>query len=144
MQSKCHDPVFGEMTYRHRWYREGQIFIFGHDWNITVVAGAFSGNPITDQQRSSFTQFKRNKTQWVSHCEKMLIQLVNADKEEFSKNLKSVKFPDELSNFVHPRTLLVKRDGMIVLLFDYLWDEEHGIAVELYPEFAIGSQDVFL
>lgn len=41
-EAKCNDAVFGEMTYRHRWYKEQEISIFGQTWNITVVAKAYS------------------------------------------------------------------------------------------------------
>ena len=55
-----------------------------------------------------------------------------------------IKLASDLAAIVKPRTLLFKQDGTALVLLDCPWDEEHGLAVQLIPEFAIGSQDVFL
>ena len=57
---------------------------------------------------------------------------------------RSVGSVNELAQMVVPKTLLFKQDGTTIMLFDCVWDEEHGIAVKTIPEIAIGSQDIFL
>ena len=47
MNVMINDAVFGEMTYTHRWSKKESFSFFGKNWDITVVAKAFSGNPIS-------------------------------------------------------------------------------------------------
>ena len=70
-EAKCNDTVFGEMTYKHRWYKEQEISIFGKIWNTTVVAKAYSGKTITNKQQDSYTKFIENEgkyTETIPDC----------------------------------------------------------------------------
>lgn len=40
MEATCKDIVFGEMSYKHRWYKQQTISMFGKEWTITVAAKA--------------------------------------------------------------------------------------------------------
>ena len=50
----------------------------------------------------------------------------------------------DLAQVVTPKTILIKQDGTTIMLLDCAWDVEAGLAVKLYPELKIGSQDLFL
>ena len=50
----------------------------------------------------------------------------------------------DLANITIPKTFLFKQNGDFLVLFDCVWDIEHGLAVQVFPEYKIGTQDCFL
>lgn len=144
---KCNDIVFGEMTYKHRWYKEQDIKIFGRVWNITVAAKAYTGKPITKEQQDSYSNFKENEDKYITTIENELKTYVNNNFQEFVEywdSAKSVENKEDLSQMVTPKTFLFKQDGTVVLLLDCVWDVENGIGVKILPEVSVGIQDLFL
>jgi hypothetical protein len=49
-----------------------------------------------------------------------------------------------IGKIVSLRTILFQRDGSCVLLCDCVLDQEHGLGIQVLPDYKIGSQDVFL
>lgn len=146
-EAKCNDTVFGEMTYKHRWYKEQEISIFGKIWNTTVVAKAYSGKTITNKQQDSYTKFIENEGKYTETIENELKNYVNNNLLELAENWTAVRRIDskeDLSQVVTPKTILFKQDGMAVLLLDCVWDAENGVGVKFIPEVSIGIQDLFL
>jgi hypothetical protein len=140
------DPVFGEMQYKHRWYKEEKIVLFDSDWMITVAAKAYSGKPITDQQRVSYKQFSDNYDEMADIIAKQIVEYINENCESLAAywiGARTVSSAYELSQIVRPKTLLIKQDGTTMLLLDCPW-EEGGIAVQVLPDVQIGPQDMFL
>lgn len=147
MDVTCVDSVFGEMTYKHRWFKKERVGLFGQTWDLTIAAKAYSGKPITDAQRSSYTDFHTNEKEYATQTAKLIMQYINDNCEKFSPTwfgARKVSSEVELSEIVVPRTMLFKPDGTTLILLDCPWDEEHGLAVQLSPEYAVGSQDLFL
>lgn len=139
------DPVLGEMQYKHRWYKEATLLLFGIDWNITIAAKAYSGKPITDRQRVSYKQFNDHISEMTDIIANLLVKYINDNCEEFAlywSGAKKISHVNELARIVKPKTLLIQQDGTTLLLFDCPWDE-HGIAVQVIPETQIGPQDMF-
>lgn len=140
------DPVFGEMQYKYRWYKEASLSLFDIDWNITIVAKAYSGKPITDHQRASYQQFNDHISKMRDIIVKQLIKYINDNCEEFAlywSGAKKISQVCDLAQIVKPTTLLIQQDGTTVLMFDCPWDE-HGIAVQVIPSTQIGPQDIFI
>ena len=147
MESTCNDVVFGEMSYKHRWYKQQKISIFGKEWDIAVAAKAYSGKPITEAEQNAYKYFEENESKMVTVIGNQLKQYVNDNLQELATywmGARSVNQIVELAQMVTPKTLLFKQDGTTVMLLDCLWDEDSGIAVKLAPEVAVGSQDIFL
>lgn len=146
-EAKCNDAVFGEMTYRHRWYKEQEISIFGQTWNITVVAKAYSGKAITNEQQDSYAKFMEAAGKYIEIIENELKNYVNNNLQELAEywaTARSVDSKEDLSQMVTPKTLLFKQDGTAVLLLDCVWDVENGVGVKIIPEVSTGVQDLFL
>ena len=59
---KCIDPVFGEMEYKHGWFKNSVINLFGKNWNIKLTAQAYSEKNINNIQRENYSWFKQNFT----------------------------------------------------------------------------------
>ncbi|MCC8152373.1 MAG: hypothetical protein LIO96_13270 [Lachnospiraceae bacterium] len=147
MEKKCMDAVFGEMTYKHRWVRKQDEIIFGKKYEITVAAKAFSGKPITDEQRSAYQEFTKKKSVYFDMAGTLLIEYINSNLKEMAQyqtDAGCMEDAVELSRVVTPKTLLFKQDGTMLLLLECIWDEEDGMAVQLLPEAKVGRQDLFL
>lgn len=147
MEATCNDAVFGEMTYKHRWYKQQNISMFGRNWNITVSAKAYSGKPITECEQNAYKNFVSNEAEMVTIIGEQLKQYVNGNLQELANywmGARNVNQIVELAQMVTPKTLLIKQDGTTIMLLDCVWDEDNGIAVKLTPEIAVGSQDIFL
>lgn len=146
-EAKCIDIAFGEMTYKHRWYKEQEINIFGRTWNITVAAKAYSGKTITNEQQDSYVNFIKNERKYIEVIENELKNYVNNNLQELTEYwvaARSVDSKKDLSQMVTPKTLLFKQDGTTVMLLDCVWNIENGIGVKIIPEISTGIQDLFL
>lgn len=145
MDMTCYDPAFGEMTYHHRWYKKQTIHMLGKEWNITVAAKAYSGKPITEEERKSYCYFLENEQEMVHIMHEKLVEYVNTYLHSPESSWSSITSQEDLSSpMVMPKTLLFKQDGTTLMLFDFLLDKDGGIAVQLTPENAVGIQDCFL
>ena len=146
MEVKVTDAIFGEMTYKHRWYKDITLQLFAKEWSVTLVAKAYSGKPITDEQRTSFTAFQEKEKEYADIAGNLVMEYINANCEELAATwlgVRTVSNIEELNQIVVPKTLLIKQDGTTLLLLDCPWDE-HGLAVQFIPEVSIGSQDIYL
>lgn len=140
MDMKCNDPVFGEMIYKHRWQKSETINMFGKNFDIVIAAKAYSEKPITKEQQDSYKNFKKNELKILNEVSLKITEYINSNKEDILINDTKL----ELSKLLTPKTLLFKQEGDAILLFDCVWDIEHGIGVNITSNFEIGSQDIFL
>lgn len=146
-ETRCNDAVFGEMSYKHRWYKKQEIEMFGEAWEITVVAKAYTGRPITEEQQKSYTLFTNKQDEYVSIISEEIKNYVNIHNQELAEDWVSARMIDDIDGIAQvatPKTLLFKQDGTTIMLLDCVWDIESGIGVKIIPEVAIGSQDLFL
>lgn len=141
------DSVFGEMKYKHRWYKIEKCALFHKEWDITVAAKAYSGKPITDAQRESYARYKANEKEIAQTVAEVITDYVNTNCNELAETwmgARMVSSVSDLADIVTPKTLLFTQTGDALLLLDCAWDIEHGLGVQIFPEYKIGSQDCFL
>lgn len=147
METSCNDAVFGVMQYKHRWIKRQTISAFGKEWEVTVAAKAYSGKPITKEQQDAYTRFTENEISEIATIENTILAYVNDNIKELSAEwvgARKISVISDLAQVVTPKTILFKQDGTTIMLLDCAWDVEAGLAVKLYPELKIGSQDLFL
>lgn len=147
METSCNDAVFGVMQYKHRWIKKQIISAFGKEWEVTVAAKAYSGKPITKEQQDAYKRFSVKESTETATIEKTILSYVNDNIKELSVawvGARKISAFTDLAQVVTPKTILFKQDGTTIMLLDCVWDVESGLAVELYPEVKIGSQDLFL
>lgn len=147
MEMICMDEAFGEMIYKHRWYKKQQIELFGKSWLITIAAKAYLNKSITRAQREAYEIFLKKEKFYLSLVEKQLKRYINDNVQEWAvywQDARHVDSINELAEMVTPTTLLFKQDGEAIILLDCVWDLDHGVAVELFPSVAVGPQDLFL
>lgn len=141
MENICVDTVFGKMSYKHRWIKEQSITLFGREWKITIAAKAYSGKMITEEQRSSYSLFINREKEIQNIIAEKLLEYISSESLSIDNAIKSYEY---LNKIVTPKTVLFKQDGTTLVLFDSELDHEHGIAVKVFPDTAVGVQDVFL
>lgn len=147
METSCNDAVFGVMQYKHRWIKKQTISVFGKTWEVTVAAKAYSGKPITKEQQDAYKRFSENESTEITAIEKTILSYMNDNIKELSAEwvgARKISAIADLAQVVMPKTILFKQDGTTIMLLDCVWDIEAGLAVKLYPEVKIGSQDLFL
>ena len=147
METSCNDAVFGVMQYKHRWIKRQTISAFGKEWEVTVAAKAYSGKPITKEQQDAYTRFTENEIAEIATIENTILAYVNDNIKDLSAEwvgARKISVISDLAQVVTPKTILFKQDGTTIMLLDCAWDVEAGLAVKLYPELKIGSQDLFL
>ncbi len=147
MNNYIDDPVFGHMEYRHRWFKTDEYEMFGKKWTLTVAAKAYSGKPITDAERASYQKFQENQQETLALLSQKVTDYINNNLEELRFNwpaAKKVQDVSELSAIVMPTSLLFKQDGTTLMLFECVWDSDAGFAVQIYPDWEMGRQDLFL
>ena len=141
------DPVFGHMEYRHRWFKTDEYEMFGKKWTLTVAAKAYSGKPITDAERASYQKFQENQQETLALLSQKVTDYINNNLEELRFNwpaAKKVQDVSALSAIIMPTSLLFKQDGTTLMLFECVWDSDAGFAVQIYPDWEMGRQDLFL
>lgn len=141
MENVCVDTAFGRMSYKHRWIKEQSITLFGKQWNVTIVAKAYSGKMITEEQRSSYSLFMNREKEFQNIIAEKLLEYISSESLGIDNVIKSYEY---LTKIVTPKTVLFKQDGTTIVLFDTELDREHGIAVKIFPDVAVGVQDLFL
>ena len=147
MKNYVDDPVFGHMEYHHRWYKTDEYEIFGKKWRLSVVAKAYLGKSITEAEKDSYKKFQENKQTTLASLSQKVIDYINNNLEELRLNwptAKEIQNISELSTVVMPTSLLFKQDGTTLMLFECVWDSDAGFAVQIYPDWEMGRQDLFL
>ena len=135
------------MTYKHRWIKSEAETFFGKEYTLQIVAKAYSGKSITDEQRETYKKYLEEKEQFKEILSNELMCYINDNIQELAEHWGAARRVDkieDLSAVVTPKTLLIKQDGSMLFLLECAWDIENGIAVKIYPTIAIGSQDLFL
>ena len=129
-EKTINNTVFGLMKYDYQWEKVEKINIFKEEYNINIIAEAFSDEKISKEQEESYKKFKENE-----NLDDLATYWVGARKIINTSNLTKI---------VEPKSILFQQDGSIIFLAECEWDIENGIAVKLYPEVEVGPQDVFI
>lgn len=122
-----HD-VFGEITFSVGWKAKKKIKLFNKDYSINLkIQAYFEEDGITMEQENAYIEFSKKENEKLHVVEKLLVNYSDSAKTQFI-----------------PRTLLFDRDGSYALLCDDNNEPDEGIAVCLFPEEKIVSQDDYL
>lgn len=101
----------------------------------------------TVEQQEAYKKLTENESAEINIIEKTIFAYVNDNIKELSMQwigARKINHITDLAQIVTPKTILFKQDGTTIMLLECMWDAEAGLAVKLYPEVAIGSQDLFL
>lgn len=117
-----------------------KMTIWGRDFDIKVIFDVYSGEEVLNEQKEALDTF-------CSKADAIFSDATDIEKYCIKNNRKEVG--DSITNifkYVIPRSLFIKRDTKkhsVVLMCDYKFDEEHGIAMIFENEKLahIGTQD---
>lgn len=122
------ETILGWMDFNTGFKKEDNIVFCGETKSIIIkVKAYFEKDGISQKQVETLKRYNENK----AAIQEMLSGLA----EKFDKNAKN--------RFI-PKTLLVGRTGECALLCDDKEDSDGGIAISVYPEQKIISQDDYL
>lgn len=122
-----HD-LFGEITFNTGWKSKKTIRLFDKEYTINLkIQAYFEEDGITEEQENAYSEFCKSENEKLETVENLLIGYSDSPQEKFT-----------------PKTLLIDRDGSYALLCDDIDNEDEGIAVCLYPQEVIISQDDYL
>ncbi len=132
------DPVFGIMTYIHSWERSETQEFFGKSLSVRVVAEAYEGQDITEEQRTAYQRYVENKENSLKEVAPTLLKYYLDNYKNISVN---VNIPEKINKdnineelivkLIKVRTVYFDRKGQYGWLCDCIWDEEHGICILL-------------
>ena len=144
MADKINDPVFGEMEYKHRWIKKEKITLLDKEYDLSIIAVAYSGDQICDEQRNAYTAFKGKLEKISRRMPGMVEEYVEVNKSDIEEHFAGIGNPEDAIKFVKPVSVMFARDGKTVIMCNVEWDEENGIGIEVAPEYKVGLQDTFL
>lgn len=122
-----HD-LFGEITFNTGWKSKKTIRLFDKEYTINLkIQAYFEEDGITREQENAYSEFCKSENEKLETVENLLRGYSDSPQEKFT-----------------PKTLLIDRDGSYALLCDDIDNEDEGIAVCLYPQEVIISQDDYL
>ena len=122
-----HD-LFGEITFNTGWKSKKTIRLFDKEYTINLkIQAYFEEDGITEEQANAYSEFCKSENEKLETVENLLRGYSDSPQEKFT-----------------PKTLLIDRDGSYALLCDDIDNEDEGIAVCLYPQEVIISQDDYL
>ena len=144
MGEKIIDDVFGEMEYKHRWVKKENITLLDKEHNLNIIAAAYTGERICDEQRKAYIAFKDKLDKISRRMPGMIEEYVEVHKAEIMEHFQEIGEPENAIKFVNPVSVLFARDGKTVIMCNAEWDEENGIGIEVSPKYMVDMQDTFL
>ena len=144
MSDRINDTIFGTMEYKHGWIKKEKIILMGKEYELKIIASAFTGDQICDNQREAYKNFKAKLDKISRRIPVALDEYVEIHKAEIEEHFSEIGDPEEAIKYVNPVSVLFDRDGKTVIMCDVDWDEENGLGIEVYPKYKIDLQDAFL
>ncbi len=138
------DPIFGKMEYKHRWVKKETISLMGKEYNLNIIAAAYTGDQICDKQREAYKAFKGKIDKVSRRMPGMIEEYVEDHKDEIAEHFSEIGDPEDAIKFVKPVSVMFARDGMTVIMCNVAWDEENGIGIEVAPKYKVDLQEAFL
>ena len=129
-----YNEAFGEVVFDTGWDTQTDITLWGKTSKVRVTAEAYyEQDKITSAQEQSYIEFKKLKTEKQSLIESLVTQFSDNQFNEY----------EHYTRF-SPTVLFFECDGGYALLFDDKNDPDDGIAVVLYPNEQVLTQDEYL
>lgn len=138
-----YDQVFGEIKYEHGWTKIEYVPFLDQMCRVEIFIKVYYGRNILDKQYDAYKYFIENHETINSKLPQVITAYINNNKKEITSNYLNID-NKKISDIIRPKTLLFNRDGSVVFLCDVPWDEEHGIGIQIYPEYKIDIQDNFI
>lgn len=135
MLKTINDSVFGEISYKHSWFKEDEVVFFGKLQKVKIKIKAFKGEEILQSQRDNYKIFKWFIQQNLSGIYKNL--------QEYCE--KFYETNEKIEQILELTSIYFARDGSWGMLFESKYDVENGLAILFNNDsMIVNSQDVLL
>ncbi len=135
MLKTINDSVFGEITYKHSWFKEDEVIFFGKLQKVKIKIKAFKDEEILQSQRDNYKIFKWFIQQNLSEIYKNL--------QEYCE--KFYKTNENIEQILELMSIYFARDGSWGMLFESKYDVENGLAIFFNNDsMIVNSQDMLL
>ena len=157
------NELFGELTFGNGLEGYSSITLYGTTEQIDLVVNCEEGEKITDAQRASYMEYKRNVAKLLKDIEEGIFiyyktiykeyqQQYAEAPEEIDQRVPTVSYPEDMKRLVKPTSFIIDydfNDGDPIhmgVLFNCTWDPSHGIAAVIISGevVEITTQDNFL
>ncbi|MBI9109966.1 hypothetical protein [Maridesulfovibrio ferrireducens] len=136
---KVQDPIFGNMDYKYSWKKNENLWLWGHNITVTIVASDTDEEGINKTQQNAYKQVKNKIQDVIVQNFDLIVAYCN---DAFYLGGKSKV---EISSHITPKSVNFQRDGSWGILFDCDYDIDHGLVLYFENGKAfVGAQDDFL
>ena len=117
--------------------------IWGRDFDLKVIFDVYEDESVLEAQEAALINFEKNADKLLNSSKDIEKYCIKIDGDRIGKKI------DNIFKYVMPQSILIKRTDkkrIVVLLCNYRFDEEHGIAMVFENEklCMIGTQDELL
>lgn len=120
------DPVFGTMTFTHSWKTKSKIDGIGE---ISLVAQAYPGDPISDLQRSACQTFLAKPVAFLGQASAALSEYI------------AKVYPAASDRVLTPEKAFFRQDGVWGFLYPSPVSEDDGLSVRFEDGCIIADTD---
>jgi len=129
-----YNTVFGEVVFKHGWRTETEITLWGRTFAIIVNAKAYyQTEEITAEQETAYSAFNDQKAEKQRIIESLLISYYD-----------DIISGEQLLKQLTPTKLTINSEGGCAMLFDDEEDPDNGLAVTIFPDEDVMTQDEYL
>ena len=134
---KTIDSSFGDMEFQYLWKKKDTIVLWEKEFPVEVHVSDLDEEGILPVQREVYQRV------WGR-----IPELVEANKDALKKYIRELagaSLSEHIANYLTPRSVLFHRDGTWGILFDCVFDPEHGVALFFDGEKPqVSGQDKFI
>lgn len=141
--SKLYDEKLGDLIYDGGWSKSEKIIFWGNEITIKIVISAYEYENVNLKQKESYLWLKKELANISRESDSLMKNYINEQEEEIKLILDLSSIPQQISNIVHPKSVLIQEDGRIGILCDTAWDS-HGAAIIMdeNKKIEVGPQDL--
>lgn len=143
---KMKDNVIGELTSGvSSWSKPFKIHLFGKTFKTKLKFEAYAAHPIDDVQRRNYVNFTSNIFRYQAEIEKQLLKYgkQNNSSEVTDKDARKATTSVGSIVFYHG-SAVPSVAGHVVVEIGSVWEDEHGIGVQIMPSIKVGVLDEFI
>lgn len=142
------DETFGKLEFNQGWTTNYSMDLFGKHFDIELIIDNDDKSEITDNQKSSYIFFQKNKIEILKNVEHILIEYTKNYLSEYDRDEED---NDTIESSIQPTGLIFPTDDLtdgkaeFGFLFESKFDPEGGIGVKYSDgHYEISTQDIAL
>ena len=123
-------------------YNRGyDIPFFGRTYKGRLSVDKIKNDTISDIQKKRYADFITNNAKYSKAAFKKLLAYIEVlgDYGEYFETHDKPKTEKEMGDLVKPYALVVNGDRNLILVCNAVWDDEHGVTIQILPNVDCGD-----